>query len=52
MATSINLRINDELEQKLNEKVEELKRRSPIGAEVNKSTVVRGALIQFLNKKL
>ena len=50
MATSINFRINDKLEQKLNETVEELKKTSPLGAEVNASTVVRGALTEFLTK--
>lgn len=50
MATSINFRINDKLEQKLKETVEELKKTSPLGAEVNASTVVRGALIEFLTK--
>lgn len=50
MATSINLRINDELEKKLKETVEDIKKNTPLGAEVNNSTVVRGALIDFFNK--
>lgn len=50
MATSINLRLNDELEERLKEKVEEIKKNTPLGAEVNNSTVVRGALIEFFNK--
>ena len=50
MATSINLRINDELEKKLKEKVEEIKKVTPVGAEVNNSTVVRGALVDFFDK--
>lgn len=50
MATSINLRINDELEERLKRKVEEIKKVTPLGAEVNNSTVVRGALIEFFNK--
>ena len=50
MATSINLRINDELEERLKSKVEEIKKVTPLGAEVNNSTVVRGALIDFFNK--
>jgi len=50
MATSINLRINDELENKLKEKVKEIKKVSPVGAEVNNSTVVRGALVDFFDK--
>lgn len=50
MATSINLRLNDELEKRLKEKVEEVKAITPTGAEVNNSTVVRGALIEFFNR--
>lgn len=50
MATSINLRLNDELEKRLKEKVEEVKKITPTGAEANNSTVVRGALIDFFNK--
>lgn len=50
MATSINLRINDELEERLKEKVEEIKKISPLGAEVNNSTLVRGALVDFFEK--
>jgi len=50
MATSINLRINDELEKKLREKVKEIKEVTPVGAEVNNSTVVRGALVDFFDK--
>lgn len=50
MATSINLRLNDELEKRLKEKVEEIKKVTPLGAEVNNSTVVRGALIDFFNR--
>lgn len=50
MATSINLRINDDLEKKLKEKVEEIKKDTPKGAEINNSTVVRGALLDFFEK--
>lgn len=50
MATSINLRLNDELEQRLKEKVKEIKKVTPLGAEVNNSTVVRGALVDFFEK--
>lgn len=50
MATSINLRINDELENKLKEKVKEIKKVTPVGAEVNNSSIVRGALVDFFNK--
>lgn len=50
MGTSINLRINDDLEKKLKEKVEEIKKTTPVGAEVNNSTVVRGAIVDFFEK--
>lgn len=50
MATSINLRLNDELERRLKEKVEEIKKNTPLGAEVNNSTVVRGALVDFFER--
>lgn len=50
MATSINLRLNDGLEKRLKEKVEEIKKVTPTGAEANNSTVVRGALIEFFDK--
>lgn len=51
MATSINVRLSDELEEDLKRTVEEVKRDTPIGAEVNNSTIVRGALIEFMQKK-
>lgn len=50
MATSINLRVNDELEKKIKEKVEEIKKSTPVGAEVNNSTLIRGALVEFFKK--
>lgn len=50
MATSINVRLSDELEKKLNDTVNEVKKNTPIGAEVNNSTIVRGALEDFFNK--
>ena len=50
MATSINVRLSDELEQKLKKSVEEIKNNTPRGAEVNNSTVVRGALEEFMEK--
>lgn len=50
MATSINLRINDEIEKRLKEKVVEIKKNTPVGAEVNNSTVIRGALIDFFER--
>ena len=50
MATSINLRVNDEVEKKLKETVGGIKAISPVGAEVNNSTVLRGALVDFLKR--
>lgn len=50
MATSINVRLSDELENKLKNTVEEIKNTTPRGAEVNNSTVVRGALEEFMEK--
>lgn len=50
MATSINVRLSDDLEEKLKKTVELLKKETPLGAEVNNSTIVRGALEEFINK--
>lgn len=50
MATSINVRLSDELEEKLKSTVEEVKKKTPLGAEVNNSTIVRGALEDFIKK--
>lgn len=50
MATSINVRLSDELENNLKKTVEEIKSSTPRGAEVNNSTVVRGALEEFIEK--
>ena len=50
MATSINVRLSDELEERLKKSVEEIKNNTPRGAEVNNSTVVRGALEEFIEK--
>lgn len=50
MATSINVRLSDELEENLKKTVEEIKNSTPRGAEVNNSTVVRGALEEFIEK--
>lgn len=50
MATSINVRLSDELEKKLNDTVKEVKKNTPIGAEVNNSTIVRGALEDFFKR--
>lgn len=50
MSTSINVRLSDDLEEKLKKSVEEIKNNTPRGAEVNNSTVVRGALEEFMEK--
>lgn len=50
MSTSITLRINDELEMNLKRTLRELKTSTPKGAEVNNSTIVRGALVDFLKR--
>lgn len=50
MATSINVRLSDELEEKLKKTVEEVKDIAPLGAEVNSSTIVRGAIEDFIKK--
>ena len=50
MATSINVRLSDELEEKLKSTVEEVKKKTPLGAEVNNSTIVRGALEDFFKR--
>lgn len=50
MATSINVRLSDELEENLKNIIEEVRHKTPLGAEVGNSTVVRGALQDFINK--
>lgn len=50
MATSLNFRLNDELQKKLEDTVKEVKQRTPLGAEVSNSTVVRGALEDFFKR--
>lgn len=50
MATSINIRIDDELEKKLKKAVGDIKAKTPRGAEVNNSTIVRGAVRDFIEK--
>lgn len=50
MSTSINVRLSDELEKELKNTVEQLKFKTPKGAEVNNSTIVRGALEEFIKK--
>lgn len=50
MATSINVRLSDDLEKKLKEKVEEIRKSTPVGAEANNSTLIRGALVEFFEK--
>lgn len=50
MATSINVRLSDEIEKKLKDTVNKVKKNTPTGAEVNNSTIVRGALEEFFKK--
>lgn len=50
MATSINVRLSNELEINLKNVLEEVKRDTPLGAEANNSTIVRGALEDFFRK--
>lgn len=47
---SLNVRLTDELEGQLKEVIAEVKKKAPRGAEVNSSTIVRGALEEFFNK--
>lgn len=51
MATSINIRMNDELEMKLKRTLGELKTSTPNGSEVSNSTIIRGALVDFFKKR-
>lgn len=51
MSTSINVRLSDEQENNLKNIILDVKRKTPSGAEVNGSTIVRGAL-EELNKKI
>lgn len=50
MATSINTRISDELEKKLNEVQEDIKLKAPRGAEVTYSSIVRGGLEKLIEE--
>ena len=50
MSTSINVRLSDELEKKLKSTVEQVKRKTPNGAEVNSSTIVRASIEEFIEK--
>lgn len=50
MGTSINFRVSDEVESNLKTMIEEIKEKSPRGAEVNNSTIVRAALEDFFKK--
>ena len=47
MATPLNIRLDDEREEALKEILEELKENTPVGSEVNNSTIMRGALDKF-----
>ncbi len=46
----IRARVSDEFEEKLKNVVEDVKSRTPLGAEVNSSTIVRGAVEDFIQK--
>lgn len=48
MATSINVRLDNEKEEKLKQIVSDLKENAPAGVEINNSTVVRGAIDNLL----
>lgn len=50
MATSLNIRLDDEREEKLKELVEDLRIKKQLGAEINNSTVIRGALDKFIEE--
>lgn len=50
MATSINVRLDDDAENRLKQAVQDIKEKTPRGAEVNNSTVVRGAIKEFIDK--
>ena len=50
MGTSINFRVSDEVESNLKTMIEEIKEKSPRGAEVNNSTIVRANFRRFFQK--
>lgn len=45
---SINTRISDELQKKLDEAIKEVKKKLPRGAEVNTSSIMRSSLEKFV----
>jgi len=47
---SLNLRISEEMEEKLKSAVEKLNKKALPGTEANISTVVRGAIKDFIEK--
>ncbi len=51
MATQINTRLSDELEEKLNILVEHMKKEAPRGTDVTSSSVVRGGLEKFIEER-
>lgn len=51
MATSINTRLSDELEDKLNILIEDVKKVAPRGTEVTASSIMRGGLEKFVEEK-
>lgn len=50
MATSINTRIPDELEEKLNILIKDMRKNLPRGVEVTMSSLVRGALEKLIDE--
>lgn len=50
MATSINARIPDELEEKLNILIKDMRKNLPRGVEVTMSSLVRGALEKLIDE--
>ncbi|MGN2349429.1 hypothetical protein ACTFH7_13105 [Clostridium cagae] len=46
----IRARVSDEFEAKLNETVERVQNNTPTGAEANTSTIIRGAIEDFIQR--
>lgn len=50
MSKMIRARISDDLKERLEQEIKKIKEEAPLGVKVNESTVLRGAIIEFLNK--
>lgn len=50
MATSLNVRLSDDMEERLNETLKNIQTTTPLGAEATNSTIVRAALEDFFKK--